>query len=181
MITRKAIQVPTIVLIFIPIFSISVFAAGFFTNFTLKTDFSKVFAPDNSKTIVYRNWITTSNIQPKKYTIHMLLHRSGENVLTKDAISILFEAYKGVQGTETYTNACGHYFDVLQEVTADTCDFNGIINVFNNSLDTFNTITDNDEMLLHVLASDKRFNEQLIIDEFFGKPTFENEKLVSAQ
>lgn len=164
LIARIAIRYPTSVLIIIPVFSASILSVGYFTNFTLQTDFSKVFPPDNSKALVYREWITDLNIPPEKYEINVLLHARGENVLTKDAFGILFEAYNVVQSAPTYPRACS------QEVSPDTCDFTGIINLFNNSYSTFNLTVGDDETLLQVLAADDLLKDPSISDILFGRP-----------
>lgn len=170
----KSASSPNAVLVVMALSSVTLFTAGFYTNFKLETDFGKVFSPTNSRAVIYADWIADTSVQPNKYGIDLLIHKSGENILTKNAVEIAFQVLETLQNTTGFSRAClGGYVtsEISRQDANKVCDFLGITNIFGNSISNFTTMIDNDETFIETLSAESTLNNPVVSDMYFGLPT----------
>ena len=173
---RGSIRHAHIILVLVPIFSVSMFCLGLFTNFHLEVDRVKLWTPESSPVIENSQWIANESGFPSKtYPIHVLLHADGDNVITMDAVHTLFQALTIFENTEGYDELCGNGTEndsttSTQYGTPHDCTFSGATNFFDDGYDTFRQKVKNDNDLILAVSAFPLLSDGRIVqrERMFG-------------
>jgi hypothetical protein len=166
-------------IISVPILSLSLFAVGFFTNFTLETDQISLWTPSQSDVLKHGRWIEEeSGFPARTYPIHLILHSNGDNVLTMNGVDTLFKALQIFEATEGHADACNSKHRIKANFTnhfpysASNCSISGITNFFNDDYETYLKTVENNEDLLRTISKGPTLLKSQLVNEFLGYPTF---------
>jgi hypothetical protein len=87
--------------------SIAVLVTGLFTNFSIDVDQDTLWTPRNSRPLSHANWLENESSFPAEPRIcYMLVHSNGNNVLSREGVSRVFEAVDTFRSTFGYDDVC---------------------------------------------------------------------------
>ncbi len=147
---------PKLVLFFVPVFSISIFFVGLYTNFYMETDEVALWTPSSSNSLEQNDWLRTeSGISVGDGTmLQILIHRYGGNVLEMEGIEYAFKVVHAVR-SEKLCNASS---------------ITGVLDFFDNDYKLFQKRVTNDKEAIEALSLVPFFPNGKLVNrkELFG-------------
>jgi len=139
--------------------SITLIIVGVFTNFHVVTRNQELFTPIGSLTEIYQDWIDNeSNYAESPYFTFITVHSGGENVLSVEGVSRVFQSWNAIKAMEKYDQVCG--FDKEKDCRViSVTDFWS----HNSSMFMEEIATDDDEEAIRVM-SNKTYPNGSIVD-----------------
>lgn len=123
------------------------------------------------------NWINDESgfpLDPR--TMLLLFHQDGDrNVLSREFVRQSFEALDTVRNLEEYNEVC-------ERGTDGTCDVEGILKFWNNSLAIFDaTVSDDQGVLNTVVQKEFPDGSPVVLDAIIGNAVYDGDTLIGAQ
>ena len=184
-IATLAARNPYLCLTFISIFSFSMIAAGFFTNFHLKVENSELWPPRNSFSVDQANWLYQETKFNYEYRyVDMVVHAHGENVLTQEGVSRVFQALDVVQSMPDYQQGCKWAELVGDANQVGECKIHSIADFWNASHAVFEKqVTSDNQVPVIMSATRYPTGQRVDLYRVIGNPKFDEqtEQLISAE
>jgi len=148
-----------VTIVFIPLLSVSLALAGFFTNFHLVVDEYEVFAPQNCPSALHREWITTSGFTSDRPPISFVIYdaysstASNTNLLGREGMRSVFDAINTVRETPGYDEIC-ELSDYVEPWSRETsCQIVAATRFWNHDEAHFESVVHSDQDVNDTLSS----------------------------
>jgi Niemann-Pick C1 protein len=157
---------------------LSVFLAivGLLTNFNLVSNERLLWTPTGSDVQLNGKWLYEESHFPKENMrkLVMFFHGDGRNVLTKEAVRLVFNATETIMNHPTYTGVCSksNFFYTLPNGTElETCPISGVMRFWNHSSLLLEWFTPDNGTMITTMSKPKYPSGAKVVDEFaFGTP-----------
>jgi Patched family len=124
-----------------PVLSIALISAGFFTNFNINTDEQVIYAPFKTRTASHMNWRREeSGFPDKSRTLSFNIHNDGANVLKADNIRKLFSVLDEVRAIPGYEELCSKGDHINQFNGERTCMIKSLTRFFQHDVNNFDNV-----------------------------------------
>ena len=179
-VTRISATYPKLTISGIMSISFLLLCIGYSTNFHLEVDQDLMWTPRNAPSLEHANWLKyESGFTEYQGIFGILLHADGDNVLTTDYMSQMFDAWETLLSVPGYEQACTDTDYVYENVT--TCEISGVHRFWRYRREEFERTIGSDEEL-RLAMSQINFPDGAYVDEhsILGHPQRDNVTLIGS-
>lgn len=105
----RAAQNPKTCAVGLTLLPLTIAAIGMFTNFNVQVEYDVIYAPHGSRPTEHMNWVfEEAGFPAGTRPFSVLLHNTGENVMSVQAVDQMFQILEVFETTPGYAEVCAH-------------------------------------------------------------------------